>query len=381
MIIIPEKMVAGGTALGRMDGKAVFVPFALPGETCEIEITESKKDYAFARLVSVLEPSPRRVEPRCPLFGRCGGCTLQMADDEYQLKLRKSILENALERARVTPETGVSVVSGDPWGYRSRFQFHKTPSGGIGFSEGGSSAVIEVSDCPVANETCRDAIASGSIARDARKSATGNRFHVFGHQGRLWQEGIDEACAVPVAGTTIRFNVKGFFQSNIPMLESLVGAINAVPVSGTTAFSGERLLDFYSGVGTFSATTGKAFAETVLVEHNREALETARVNLEGVPGKTVLCATSDARWPSRPEARLAYDCAIVDPPRLGIDRATLDWIISSKIGDLRSVSCDPVTFARDAARLVAGGFTLREVTLFDFYPQTHHIETLAFFTR
>jgi 23S rRNA (uracil1939-C5)-methyltransferase len=364
-----------------MDGKAVFVPFALPGETCEIEITESKKDYAFARLVSVLEPSPRRVEPRCPLFGRCGGCTLQMADDGYQSELRKSILENALSRARVRAEQGVAVVSGDPWGYRSRFQFHKTPNGGIGFSEGGSSAVIEMTDCPVANRTCRDAIADGSIARNARKNPAGNRFHVFGHQDRLWQEGIDEACEVPVAGTTIRFNVKGFFQSNIPMLEALIGAITAVPVNGNPRFSGERLLDFYSGVGTFSATTGRDFAETVLVEHNREALETARTNLEGSSGKAILCATSDARWPGRPESRLPYDCAIVDPPRLGIDRATLDWIVASNIKDLRSVSCDPVTFARDAARLVAGGFALREVTLFDFYPQTHHIETLAFFAR
>lgn len=129
MTIIAEKMVAGGNALGRLDGKAVFIPYALPGETLEIEITESRKDYSFARVTSVLEPSDRRVTPPCPLFGRCGGCSFQMARTDYQSELRKSILGDALSRAHVAPEKDITVVSGSPWEYRSRFQFHRTREG------------------------------------------------------------------------------------------------------------------------------------------------------------------------------------------------------------------------------------------------------------
>ena len=101
MTIIAEKMVAGGTALGRIDGKAYFIQGALPGETLDIEITENRKDYAFARIVSVKEANEHRVTPPCPLFGRCGGCSLQMADSAYQVELRKAILADVLSRAHV----------------------------------------------------------------------------------------------------------------------------------------------------------------------------------------------------------------------------------------------------------------------------------------
>ncbi len=388
MTIIAEKMVAGGNALGRLDGKAVFIPYALPGETLEIEITESRKDYSFARVTSVLEPSDRRVTPPCPLFGRCGGCSFQMARTDYQSELRKSILGDALSRAHVAPEKDITVVSGSPWEYRSRFQFHRTREGLIGLKEGASREIIAIKDCPVASPVIRQAIMDGSIAKGAKKRNAGDRFHVFGYGDNLWQEDENPACQVSVAGKNMHFDVRGFFQSNIPMLESLIQAITARPVActnpvpeGHMLFSGKRLLDFYSGVGTFSATLGDGFDEVVLAEFNREALVTARENLSGRADSARFCAVSDERWPSVPESRLKYDCAIVDPPRLGMNRHTIDWLIASGISDVRSVSCDPVTFARDAARLVAGGFTLRDVTLYDFYPQTHHIETLAFFTR
>lgn len=398
MTIIAEKMVAGGTALGRLDGKAVFMPYALPGETLEIEITESRKDYSFARVTSVLEPSDRRVIPPCPHFGRCGGCSFQMAGTDYQTELRKSILGDALSRAHVEPEKDITVVSGSPWEYRSRFQFHRTREGSVGLKEGASREIIAIKDCPVAVPVIRQAIIDGSIAKGSKHCNEGDRFHVFGYGENVWQEDENPACQVSVAGKNLHFDVRGFFQSNIPMLESLISSITAHPITGATMlagspddthplhdgralFSGKRLLDFYSGVGTFSATLGDAFDEVVLAEFNREALVTARENLSHRADSARFCTVSDERWPSVSESRLKYDCAIVDPPRLGMNRRTVEWLIASGISDVRSVSCDPVTFARDAARLVAGGFALREVTLYDFYPQTHHIETLAFFTR
>jgi 23S rRNA (uracil1939-C5)-methyltransferase len=381
MTIIAEKMVAGGTALGRIDGKAYFIQGALPGETLDIEITENRKDYAFARIVSVKEANERRVTPPCPLFGRCGGCSLQMADAAYQVELRKSILADVLSRAHVQAETELRVESDSPWEYRSRFQFHRTRDGGIGLREGASETVVPIHDCPVAAPIIRKAIADGTIARAARGRNTGDRFHVFGYENDLWQEDGNEACVVSLTQKLIRFNVRGFFQSNVPMLERLLSAISDAPQGESPNFSGKRLLDFYSGVGTFSATVGDGFNEVVLVEHNREALAAARENLSTRESSARFLAISDERWSDAAESKLAYDCVIVDPPRLGMNKKTIDWLIGSSVSDIRSVSCDPVTFARDAARLVAGGFRLRAVTLFDFYPQTHHLETLAFFSR
>jgi 23S rRNA (uracil1939-C5)-methyltransferase len=357
-----------------MDGKAVFIPRSLPGETLEIEITESRKDYSFARIVSVLEPSPRRVVPACPLFGVCGGCSLQMADHEYQKELRLSILSDLFSRTKIAPEDSLSMESGESLGYRSRFQFHRTQDGAIGLKEDSANSIVPVNDCPVAVAEIRAALRDGSLAAQARHANAGDRFHVFAHGGKLWQECGDTACSIALLGKNIGFDVRGFFQSNVPMLEKMIAAVSS-------GLSGERLLDFYSGVGTFSLFAGDSFRESVLVEHNREALTKAADNLAGVSCKPVFCVTNDERWPAIRESRLHFDAAIVDPPRQGLSPKALDWFVKSKIGELRYVSCDPATFVRDAAKLASAGFRFRKAVLFDFYPQTHHIETLGFFTR
>jgi 23S rRNA (uracil1939-C5)-methyltransferase len=377
MISTTEKMVAGGSCITRIDGKAVFVPFSLPGETLELEITDSRKDYSFARITKVLAPSPHRVDPVCPLFGICGGCTLQMADHEYQKSLRLSVLKDVLERAHVHPEQKLSIIAGSPLEYRSRLQFHRSPDGRIGFKAASSSTIIPLDDCPVAVPAIRAALRSGELVRMARHRNSSDRFHVFSAEGKLWHEDGETVCTIPVSGQKITFDVRGFFQSNIPLLECMISGV----CDPENPPAGERLLDFYSGIGTFSLFAGKNFRETVLVEHNREALTLAKQNLElrGIPA--TVCPVSDESWPTHPAARLLYDTAIIDPPRQGLHKIALDWFISSRIPDIRYVSCDPVTFARDAAKLVASGYVLSRVVLFDFYPQTHHIETLGFFER
>lgn len=359
--------------MARIDGKAVFVPFSLPNETLEIEITDNRKDYSFAKIVSVIESSPHRVQPVCPLFGMCGGCSLQMSDDVYQTELRLSILKDVLYRAHVQPVQEISVECGQPMEYRSRFQFHRTQDGNIGFKAESSNTIVPVTDCPVAVPKIRQSLTDGSLKRSARHLNTGDRFHVFAHDGQQWQEDVDTRCSLNISGQTVLFDVRGFFQSNVPMLERLIAMVGDA--------SGERLLDFYSGVGTFSIFAGRAFRDVVLVEHNREALLLARDNLAGRDIPPTICNVSDEKWPSHPASRLAYDTAIIDPPRQGLNKQALAWFADSGIPDIRYVSCDPVTFARDTAKLVASGYTLEKAVMFDFYPQTHHIETLGFFKK
>ncbi len=374
MTSIAEKMVPGGSCLARVDGKAVFVPGALPGEAVELRVVKDKKDYAVADIIRVIEPSSHRVEPACPLFGRCGGCDLQMASAAYQRELRVGILREALARARVGDVPAVSCEGGDDWGYRSRFQFHRDATGAPGLKEANGAAVVPISDCPVARREIRDAL-GGDIRRAAASCPPGGRFHVFGYGDRLWHEYGDRDCAVAIAGRTIKFDVRGFFQSNVPLLERAVRLVGA-------GLSGARLLDFYAGVGTLSAFASEGFESVTLVEHNGSALDLARGNLPArVAGTASFCAVSDEAWPTRREAGLRYDAAIVDPPRQGIARKALEWFLSSGIPSIRYLSCDPVTFARDAVLLVSGGYRLSSLTLLDFYPQTHHVETLGVFER
>lgn len=405
MTITAEKPVAGGTCLARAEGKAVFVPFVLPGETAEIEIVENRKDWARARLVRVLEKSPRRIEPACPLFGVCGGCALQMADAAYQGELRAAVAADSLRRAGSSWVADIPVVSLSSWEYRSRVQFHPGPKGEPGFSAARSSEVIPVKDCPVLVSELRSALADGTIAREMnrffspanapsrpaenragnrnrsarlrtnRVSTDSRRFQVFAGNGKLFHEGGETRAAVSVSGRTIHFDVRGFFQSNLGMLEILAADVTA-DLKPSAA-----ILDFYSGVGTFSAFAAEKIGRAVLVEHNGAALEFARENVELPADSLELCSVSDEKWPEHPASRQHYDTAIVDPPRQGLARRTLDWFASSSIPEIRYVSCDPVTFARDSALLERSGYRLEKVTLYDFYPQTHHAEVYGRFTR
>ncbi len=372
-----EKMIAGGSCITRIDGKAVFVPFTLPGETIDLEITEDRKDYSFARVESVRSPSPKRVVPACPVFGKCGGCTLQMTDNAYQSELRLSIFKDILFRAHVQSSGAITIESGEPVEYRSRFQFHRTQNGKIGFKAAESSEIVPLNDCVIAVPEIRKALQDGSLEALARHYNAGDRFHVFAYQGKLYQEDDDTKGEVDILGVPVRFDVRGFFQSNIPLLERLISSVCRIDSPEPK----NRLLDFYSGVGTFSIFAGKHFKETVLVEQNSDSLAIARENLEMNKIKGTFCAVSDEKWPERKEAKLSYDVAIIDPPRQGLSKKSLEWFIASGIPELRYVSCDPVTFARDAVRLIAAGYTLSRVTLYDFYPQTHHIETAGFFIR
>jgi len=373
MISITEKMVAGGDCLTRIDGKVVFVSGALPGETVELKIIHEKKDYARAQTLRILTPSPHRRSPPCPLAGICGGCSWQYIADEYQKELRLFLVKDALTRAgHAVPETIVGQY-GEPFGYRSRFQFHRSPCGKPGLVSVDGKSIVAVDDCPVAVAPIREALRSGAM-HECMSRWRGPRFPVFSDGNTVITGSASSLARVFIQGVALVFDVRGFFQSNLPLLDRLVAELAGYPQRGSG-----RLLDFYAGVGTFSATVGRAWDECVLVEHNGLALDMAARNLAG---KTVrLCCTDDDTWIDCPEAGLQYDTLIIDPPRQGISRSAMNWITGSNIADLRYISCDATTFARDAVRLTAEGFRLKKLSLFDFYPQTSHTETVGVFER
>ena len=381
MICTTEKMIAGGFCLSHTDsGKAVFIPFTLPNERVEIEIVSEHRDYLVARAVQICATSPHRITPQCPYFGRCGGCSLQMADADYQRELRLAILQDILLRAHVTPERPIQVVAGPDWGYRSRFQFHCTEDGKIGLKKESENTVIPITDCPVAVPEIRNALQHDMFAECLSGNSEKDRLHVFAYNNTVWHESEKIVCSIEILSKCIKFDVRGFFQSNMTMLAKLIPAV----YDGISP--GERLLDFYAGVGTFSLFANSYFKKVVLVEHNRNALTMAKQNITAsVMSKTGLQSSffdiRDEKWPKSDGAKLSYDVAIIDPPRQGIHSKTLQWFVSSDIPCIRYVSCDPVTFARDASKLVSGGYRLQKIILFDFYPQTHHIETLGYFTK
>ncbi len=413
--VTTEKMVTGGDCLAKIDGKAVLIPYALPEETLEIEITKDFRDYSLASVVQVLEPSEHRVLPFCPLYGKCGGCNMQHIDSAYQTELRKSILAEAFVREGLSiPEIGV--IGGNNQGYRARFQLH---DGGL--MERKSNNIIDISNCPCATQEVNKYLSEVPM-QDRPKG----RVHIFGSDkitsipngydkiivadesevlrkkaekerrdrnaksrdkkrckqktAKTRFEGTSvntqNLCTVELNGKSIHFDVQGFFQSNLQVLEKVIPSI-------TEGLSGTNVLDMYAGAGTFSVFLTDLFNTVCLVEHNKGALVFAEQNLAGKKHESY--GVSGETWVNHHAETWQkqfgpFDAAVVDPPRSGMEKKVSDYLGKSGIPKIRCVSCDAATQARDIARLTACGYKLEKLFLLDFYPQTCHIESLAWLT-
>lgn len=415
-IIIAEKMVAGGDCIGSLNGKKVFIPLAIPGEKLEVEITNEQRDYCNCRIINVLEASPHRVLPFCPFYGNCGGCNMQHISPDFQRELRKSILKEAFEHEGIdVPE--IEVVYDSDKGYRSRFQFH---NGGL--MEKKSNDIVSIDMCPCATQEINHYLKE--VPFDQRPEG---RVHVFGsdkisnipegydklviaenadgghrenknhgkHQmttpgGRKIKkqkqikaryEGTtisdSTACQVELMGKKLNFDVQGFFQSNLSVLEK------AIPLV-TDGIEGKNVLDMYSGCGTFSVFLADHFEKVTMVEHNKSAIVFAEQNMAGKKHESF--GLSGEVWTKFHSENViksggAFDAVVIDPPRSGMEKEVCQWLQKSEIPHIRSVSCDIATHARDAKFLIRAGYRLEKLYLLDFYPQTGHIESLGIFEK
>ncbi len=380
-----------------------MVEGALPGERLEVEITKSLPDYDEAKVVKVLEPSPHRAAPACPLCGKCGGCDFMFIESDFQTELKKKVLADLAERAGLEiPQ--IQVLAGEPFGYRSRFQLH---DGGL--EERKSNNVVPIENCPVAvpqiNEwlkatpmeerpkgrgllfAWKSAEPELSFALDSPRAPSNegkpqnsgkNKGKKRGNKKPPSRfEGIaqDAQCPVQIelCGKKILFDARGFFQSNIALLEKAVPLI-------MEGLAGKNALDLYSGAGTFSAFLADKFENVVMVEQNRLSLVYAERNLAGRPHESYGISGADF---AKRNARLlserlgGFDALVVDPPRSGIEREALDWICESGIPAIKYLSCNPSTQVRDLKRLSEAGYKIEEFWLLDFYPQTSHLESFS----
>lgn len=379
------KLVTGGAGLALKDGKAVFVPFAAPGDRLTVDIEEDKGDWYRASIASILEPGPDRVEPVCPLYGKCGGCSLQHLSYPAQCAAKIGILQEHFKRIAGLDTGPVECVSGAPYWYRNRVQVHLSGDGRLGFAARESDEIIQAKGCSISDPSIHKWL--GDRARIGRKSkevsaATGgmDRFTVYGNHGQVLIEGKDRDGSVEVAGDTIRFPLRGFFQSNLGLISELVRR-EILPLIHTldgNPLPGTRAADLYAGVGLFGHFLAAGFETVVCVESESRSLEYARFN---VGGKVEFHSRPVEEWTAGKSASARYDLIVADPPRAGMDPKVLAWLGVSTAHTLVYVSCDPATLARDAKVLVGAGWILDSVRLYDFYPQTAHIESVAVFVH
>ncbi|MBV9121016.1 MAG: 23S rRNA (uracil(1939)-C(5))-methyltransferase RlmD [Chloroflexi bacterium] len=416
-------MAYGGAAVGRLDdGAAVFVHGGLAGETVEVELVERRKRFARGRLVQVLEAAPGRVEAPCPHFREgCGGCQWQHATYDAQLGFRQVILADQLRRfgGIADPLLLDPVRSPEPFGYRVTAELH-TRGGRVGFNREGSHQLVDVEHCPLLAEPLDVGlgVVRGFAARlpasvesvqlrlgegtmqltlfaqddprslkllaaelaatcERRLAAAESEIRQCTVAGvRVGSERTRGLVGQPhlfmrLAGRPFRVSAQSFFQVNRGVADQLAAAV-------TEAARGQaRVLDLFSGVGVFGLLLADQADEVVGVEAHPAAIADAEANRAEAAAENVQFVQADVDSAGEIAAR-AWGAVILDPPRAGCPRAILDALDASRI---IYVSCDPSTLARDAKILIGRGYRLTSAQLFDMFPQTYHLETLAIFDR
>ena len=393
-----------GVGLGRVtvgEGKwVVMIPFTLPGERVKARVYRNHKNFSEADLLEVLTPSPHRIDPKCPLFGRCGGCQYQHLTYPEQLTWKRQQVEELL-KYMAGVEFSVRPVIGSPreFGYRSKITPHfqaDRGSGGpvsvraadgqetvppkknaapIGFLKQGSRfEIVDVPQCPIATPEInarlpevraktRQRLLAGEYKRDATLLL------------RHAQEGVvtdyDAVIHEQVGPLKLHFLARDFFQNNPFILPAFTGYVREQAAGSGAKF----LVDAYCGSGLFALSCAPAFVRVAGVEISETSVKFATENAAANGLTNASFRAGDA---AQIFAGLDFPPAdtavVIDPPRKGCDESFLRQLFAFGPRAVVYVSCDPATQMRDLKGFLAAGYTLAAVQPFDLFPQTRHLE-------
>ena len=366
-----EKLIPGGDGLARLNGMVVFIPGTLPGEKVRALVLERKKGWMKAEISEILQASPERRSPFCPLFGECGGCSWQHISYEVQLESKALFSKEALIRQGGFSEDEIPdflLTSSPPEAYRSRIRPQILPDGSAGFHSRGSGNIIPVKSCPVAVPGVNRFLADppGGVV-------PGSEPIVFGDAEEYWVADLNPEARAEVKGRTFHFPPGAFFQSNLHPLDSLIDfALKDAGRNGTRCG-----MDLYGGVGLFGAFLSETFDRVIGVDRDKRA---KKYWLRHVGENGTFHPLSLENW-SRRRIEPKPDFIIVDPPRTGLSPSIRKVLARLKVPQISYVSCNPVTQARDIRELRRAGYELTDYGVFDLSPQTPHVETVARLSR
>jgi 23S rRNA (uracil1939-C5)-methyltransferase len=375
-----ERIVPGGAGLAHADGRTLFVTLAAPGDLVRVRVERVRGKVIFASVSEIIRPSPARVEPPCPYFGRCGGCDFQQLNYEAQLQAKVEIIRDSLRRiARIEPPAEIPITPSPAiWRYRSRARWQHDPVRQfLGYYELASHRVCDVVECPVVLPEVQDKLSQLRATVGEGGCDEIEEFQaVAGDDGVSLLPPLNAADAHErfrdLAGEHYRFDADCFFQINHALLEPLLA-------EALRDATGERAVDLYCGVGLFTLPLARRFTRVIAVEGNASATAFARLNLADarLTNASVHTARVGDWLAEHAHALTPIDFLLLDPPRAGAAPEELAGILALKPQRIAYVSCDPATLARDLRVLFDAGFSLDSVRAFDMFPQTHHVETVV----
>ena len=429
---------SAGEGVARLDGQAVFVRGAIPGELCSVQLLKVGKTAAWGRAAEVLEPSPDRQVPDCPNYPKCGGCQLRHMTYAEELRFKRQKVEDALRRIGGWDGT-VEVIHGarSPDRYRNKIQFPVAEGPRVGFFRARSHDVIDAPDCLLqpleatrlraafrdwmeryavpaydershtglvrhfyvrvdrAGESLCAVIANGrdlprrkaliEALRQAEPKLAGAVLSVntektnviLGKENRpLWGRDFLEDT---LCGLTFRLSVPSFYQVNRNQAEVLYG--RALDFAGLTGQ--ETVLDLYCGIGTITLVLARGAKKVYGAEVVPEAVEDARANAarNGVENAEFFCGDAGEAARLLADRGVRPDVVCVDPPRKGLSLPVIETIAEMAPRRLVYVSCDPATLARDVKLLAERGYRLEKAEAADLFPRSFHVETCCLLCR
>jgi 23S rRNA (uracil1939-C5)-methyltransferase len=420
-----EKLVYGGDGLGHADGNTVFVPYVLPGEQVRASTKSKKKKVIWAELLEVTQSAKDRQQPRCPHFGKCGGCHYQHISVPEQVRLKKEIFRETLSRLGGVQWTGEIIEhTAAPFGYRNRAQWavRDAKPRAIGYFLPESSVILPIDECPVLSPRLAETFAqlqeltrsvqlpTGVVEIEAfadsadQKIALNVAFEKFpkppAELAAIFRTAMPQLESLllldqktdrfeltgpgfllhEAGGFTYRVSHLSFFQVNRFLIEDLLKTV----IRGA---KGSLALDMYAGVGFFSLPLAKAFDRVIAVDANLAATRDLYANAEKA-------GVGIATFNEHAEVFLKKtiekpDFVVLDPPRAGLGAEAAAKLAALGAPEIAYLSCDPSTLARDLAILTGSAkkltqesvsatrYEISEVHFFDLFPQTFHIETLV----
>ena len=427
-----ERLAHGGYGVGYLNGLAVFVPRTAPGDIVEVEMTETKRRYAFGTLLALHQASPDRVPAPCPLYDRCGGCHVQHLPYTYQLAHKTTQVREALARIGKLPDIPVAPMqeSPQPFGYRNKVLYHyDSARGALGLVARGEGQILDIPHCLI-NDPRADAImarmrtlletypllqrALHQVQVQVGQRTGESLVTVFVHtappaplQQQLWDGLRDLATGLFVhvkaretpelfSGTTshvagaaviheqvgpwrFRIEPQAFFQVNTVQMERLYGLVyEAAALQGD-----EIVFDLYSGGGTIALTLAPSCRTVHAVEWSRQATLLAMQQATELGVSNCQFRTGKVeRIVQRYLAEgIRADVAVLDPPRAGCLPDALQALALMRVPRLVYVSCSPPTLARDLRVLHDLGYRTTHVQPVDMFSHTYHIECVATLVR
>jgi len=401
-----ENVVYRGKGLAHKDGKVIFIHGVLPGEVVQAAIVHDHKRYADAHLIDVLEASPRRVRPTCPLSyapGKsaglpCPGCTYQHVDYAEELRIKQSQFTDLLAHmAGLDPAAFClpPVPSPAPSGYRNKITLHAVAGRKgltLGYVAEDNRTVIDIPRCPLAVPPLNDLL--GKLRSDARfcdglrtKMALTLRFTAS--DGALyWTSPPSRFRPRNTSGNRLTettslgpLNVHriGFFQINPPLAELITARVSEL----LRQVAPQTLVDLYCGVGVFALAAARVGVPHVLgIDSDEAAIRNACRNAAEHPAVTCICRDAPKGIAQALDKIDPAGCTvIVDPPRRGLDAEIIGALTDRKPAHIVYISCAPDTLARDLRTLCAGGYTPASSQLFDMFPRTPYFETITHLVR